>query len=42
MYCTSCGNKLEENSNFCTKCGNKIDNSNQASKIRRASCRERV
>lgn len=31
MYCTSCGNKLEENSNFCTKCGNKIDNSNQVS-----------
>ncbi len=23
-YCTQCGNKLTENSNFCSKCGNKV------------------
>lgn len=26
MYCTKCGNKITDNSNFCVKCGNKISN----------------
>ena len=26
MYCTSCGNKLKNNSNYCNKCGKKIIN----------------
>lgn len=26
MYCTNCGNKIEEQENFCTNCGNKIHN----------------
>lgn len=25
MYCTKCGNKLEETNLFCTKCGTKIN-----------------
>lgn len=25
MYCTKCGNKLEETNLFCTKCGAKIN-----------------
>lgn len=24
MYCTNCGNKLKENTNFCTRCGKRI------------------
>ena len=24
MYCTNCGNKLKENTNFCTRCGERI------------------
>ena len=24
MFCTNCGNKIEENSKFCTNCGTKI------------------
>ena len=27
MYCTNCGNKLKENTNFCTKCGKRINKS---------------
>lgn len=25
MFCSNCGNKLEENSKFCPKCGNNLD-----------------
>ena len=25
MYCTHCGKKINENSNFCTQCGQKIE-----------------
>ncbi|WP_296808080.1 zinc-ribbon domain-containing protein [uncultured Methanobrevibacter sp.] len=25
LYCSSCGNKLDENANFCPYCGNKIN-----------------
>ena len=24
MFCSQCGNKIENNQNFCSKCGNKI------------------
>lgn len=24
MFCSSCGNKLNDNSKFCTNCGNKV------------------
>ena len=26
MYCSSCGNKLEDNSKFCPKCGHEMNN----------------
>ncbi len=26
MFCTKCGNKLEENQKFCSKCGNRVSN----------------
>ena len=26
MYCSKCGNKLDENAKFCTKCGASVDN----------------
>ena len=26
MYCTECGQKVENNASFCTKCGNKLEN----------------
>ena len=25
MYCSKCGNKIEEGTQFCNKCGNKIE-----------------
>ena len=25
MYCSKCGNKIENGSNFCIKCGNEIE-----------------
>lgn len=27
MYCSKCGNKVEDNQNFCNKCGTKLENS---------------
>ena len=24
MYCTNCGNKIDDNTNFCPSCGKKI------------------
>lgn len=27
MYCSNCGNKIIEETNFCNSCGNKIDTS---------------
>ena len=26
MYCTNCGEKLEENASFCSSCGNRVNN----------------
>ena len=26
LFCSQCGNKIEEGSNFCSKCGNKVNN----------------
>jgi len=26
MYCTKCGEKVENSASFCTKCGNKLEN----------------
>lgn len=28
MYCSKCGNKLEEGTQFCNKCGNLVTNNN--------------
>lgn len=28
MYCTNCGNKINNNDKYCTKCGNKLDSEN--------------
>lgn len=39
MYCTKCGNKLEENNLFCTKCGAKI-NRNQNNNINENASKE--
>lgn len=33
MFCTKCGEKVDNNSSFCTKCGNKLENYNQGSII---------
>ena len=39
MYCTKCGNKLEESNLFCTKCGTKI-NRNQSNNINENTSKE--
>ena len=28
MYCTKCGNKIDDNANFCPRCGEKITREN--------------
>lgn len=28
MYCSKCGNKIEEGTQFCSKCGNSVSNNN--------------
>lgn len=45
MYCTKCGNKLEENSKFCPACGNNMDgtqtttiNNNEKEKVSFGKC----
>lgn len=42
MYCTKCGNKLEENSKFCKACGNNIygkqTNNNENERVSFGKC----
>ena len=26
MFCTNCGNKVDNNDKFCNECGNKLNN----------------
>lgn len=33
MYCTNCGEEIENNTNFCTKCGSKLENNNTEGSI---------
>ena len=32
MYCTKCGNKIDDNANFCPRCGEKITRENNNKK----------
>ena len=34
MYCTNCGNKLKENTNFCTRCGERIKQNTSQNNIK--------
>ena len=29
MFCSKCGNEMEDNTDFCSKCGNKLKNTKQ-------------
>ena len=35
MYCSKCGNKIEEGAEFCNKCGNKIESGNNMPNIKK-------